>query len=53
MAILDILEYPDPRLRTRAKPVNEVDDSVRVLIVTDTGFVGNKICLIITHHAMP
>jgi len=32
MAILDILEYPDPRLRTRAKPVNEVDDSVRVLI---------------------
>lgn len=32
MAILDILEYPDPRLRTRAKPVNVVDDSVRTLI---------------------
>jgi methionyl-tRNA formyltransferase len=32
MAILDILEYPDPRLRTKAKPVNVVDDSVRTLI---------------------
>ena len=32
MAILDILEYPDPRLRTRAEPVKEVDDSVRQLI---------------------
>ena len=32
MAILDILEYPDPRLRTQAKPVKQVDDSVRKLI---------------------
>jgi len=32
MAILNILEYPDPRLRTRAKPVNVVDDAVRKLI---------------------
>lgn len=32
MAILDILEYPDPRLRTQAKPVKYVDDSVRKLI---------------------
>ena len=32
MAILDILEYPDPRLRTRAKPVEAVDDAVRKLI---------------------
>lgn len=32
MAILDILEYPDPRLRTKAKPVKQVDDSVRKLI---------------------
>jgi peptide deformylase len=32
MAILDILEYPDPRLRTRAKPVDRVDDGVRTLI---------------------
>jgi peptide deformylase len=32
MAILHILEYPDPRLRTKAKPVNQVDDAVRSLI---------------------
>jgi len=32
MAILDILEFPDPRLRTRAKPVAEVDDRIRQLI---------------------
>jgi len=32
MAILDILEYPDPRLRTRAKPVEHVDDKLRRLI---------------------
>lgn len=32
MATLNILEYPDPRLRTRAKPVNEVDEAVRRLI---------------------
>ncbi|MGO1462786.1 MAG: peptide deformylase [Marinobacter sp.] len=30
--ILDILEYPDPRLRTIAKPVNEVTDADRTLI---------------------
>ncbi|QXI28597.1 peptide deformylase [Pseudomonas vanderleydeniana] len=32
MAILNILEFPDPRLRTIAKPVAEVDDKVRQLI---------------------
>jgi len=32
MAILDILEFPDPRLRTIAKPVAQVDDRVRTLI---------------------
>ena len=31
MARLDILQYPDPRLRTVAKPVAEVDDRVRAL----------------------
>ncbi|UCC14080.1 MAG: peptide deformylase [Gammaproteobacteria bacterium] len=31
MAILEILEYPDPRLRTRAKPVEKVDDALRTL----------------------
>ena len=32
MALLKILEYPDPRLRTRARPVSEVDDAIRQLI---------------------
>lgn len=32
MAILNILEFPDPRLRTIAKPVDKVDASVRQLI---------------------
>ncbi|MCQ4309179.1 peptide deformylase [Pseudomonas stutzeri] len=32
MAILNILEFPDPRLRTIAKPVDMVDDGIRQLI---------------------
>lgn len=32
MAILDILNYPDPRLHTVAKPVKEFDASLRQLI---------------------
>lgn len=32
MAILEILEFPDPRLRTIASPVAEVDDGLRRLI---------------------
>ena len=32
MALLDILHYPDPRLRTRAQPVVHVDDTLRRLI---------------------
>lgn len=32
MAILDILNYPDPRLHTVAKPVKEVDTHIRRLI---------------------
>ena len=32
MAILNILEFPDPRLRTIAKPVAAVDDALRTLI---------------------
>ncbi len=32
MAILDILEFPDPRLRTKAKPVAEVTDKIRGII---------------------
>lgn len=32
MAILDILNYPDPRLHTIAKPVKAVDATIRKLI---------------------
>ena len=32
MAPLQILQYPDPRLRTRAKPVAEVTDEIRQLV---------------------
>ena len=32
MAILNILEFPDPRLRTIAKQVDTVDDALRQLI---------------------
>lgn len=32
MAILNILEFPDPRLRTLAQPVDVVDDALRQLI---------------------
>ena len=32
MAILDILNYPDPRLHTVAAPVKSVDDGIRRLV---------------------
>lgn len=32
MALLEILEFPDPRLRTVAKPITEVDDGIRKLV---------------------
>lgn len=32
MAILTILEFPDPRLRTQAKPVEAVDSRIRQLV---------------------
>jgi peptide deformylase len=32
MAVLEILEFPDPRLRTKAKPVAQVTGSTRRLI---------------------
>jgi len=32
MAKLEILEFPDPRLRTVAKPVDQVDDALRRLV---------------------
>ena len=32
MAIMQILEYPDPRLRTRAAPVETMSESIRKLV---------------------
>ena len=32
MALLPILEFPDPRLRTRATPVKEVDARIQTLV---------------------
>jgi peptide deformylase len=32
MSLLNILEFPDPRLRTVAKPVTEVDSALQILI---------------------
>ncbi|EGV50726.1 peptide deformylase [endosymbiont of Riftia pachyptila (vent Ph05)] len=32
MAILDILHFPDSRLRNKAKPVSQVDDAIRKLV---------------------
>ena len=32
MAILEILEYPDPRLRTKAAPVADVDERIRAIV---------------------
>ena len=32
MALLPILEFPDPRLRTKAVPVEQVDDRIRTLV---------------------
>jgi peptide deformylase len=32
MATLKVLEFPDPKLRTRAQPVERVDDDLRALV---------------------
>jgi len=32
MAVLEILEFPDPRLRTKAKPVKQVTGELRTLV---------------------
>lgn len=32
MALLNILSFPDPRLRTRAEPVKQFDDALKTLV---------------------
>lgn len=50
MAILEILVYPDQRLRIVAKPVKTVDDSIRQLVqdMTETMYQANGIGLAAT-----
>ena len=50
MAILEILVYPDERLRTVAKPVECVNDDIRTLVkdMTDTMIDANGIGLAAT-----
>jgi len=50
MTRLTILEYPDPRLRTRAVPVDAVDDNLRDLIddMLETMYAANGIGLAAT-----
>jgi len=50
MAILEILMYPDERLRTVAKPVETVDDSTRQLVndMLETMYDANGIGLAAT-----
>ena len=47
MAVLSILRYPDPRLRTKAAAVNAVDGAIRQLIddLTETMYAANGIGL--------
>ena len=50
MALLTILEFPDPRLRTRAVPVTQVDDALRQLIddMIETMYSANGVGLAAT-----
>ena len=50
MAILEILVYPDERLRTVAKPVDVVDETIRQLVkdMTETMYDSNGIGLAAT-----
>ena len=50
MALLEILEYPDQRLRTVAKPVAEVNDEVRRIVddMLETMYDANGVGLAAT-----
>ena len=50
MALLSILRYPDPRLHTRARPVQAVDERIRQLIadMTETMYEAHGIGLAAT-----
>jgi peptide deformylase len=50
MALLTILEFPDPRLRTKAVAITQVDDAVRRLIddMVETMYAANGVGLAAT-----
>jgi len=50
MALLDILRYPDPRLHTVARSVDQVDDKIRQLVddMLETMYEANGIGLAAT-----
>ncbi len=50
MALLTILEFPDPRLRTKAAPVAKVDNALRQLIddMVETMYAANGVGLAAT-----
>lgn len=50
MALLTILEFPDPRLRTKAVPVAQVNDDIRRLIddMVETMYAANGVGLAAT-----
>jgi peptide deformylase len=50
MAVLTILQYPDPRLRKIAKPVEKVDDALRAQIsdMYETMYAANGVGLAAT-----
>lgn len=50
MAILEILEFPDPRLRTKAEPLDRVDETTRAIIddMFETMYDANGIGLAAT-----
>ncbi|BBD78846.1 peptide deformylase [Aerosticca soli] len=50
MAVLTILEFPDPRLRTRAVPVTEFDEALKTLVadMLETMYAANGVGLAAT-----
>ncbi|MDI3262575.1 MAG: peptide deformylase [Fulvimonas sp.] len=50
MAVLTILEFPDPRLRTRAAPVTEFDEALKTLVadMLETMYAANGVGLAAT-----
>jgi len=47
MALLEILKFPDPRLRIKAKPVTQFDDDLKRLVndMYDTMYAHNGVGL--------